>query len=72
VEGTGGLVMDVSVEQQTMGPLFGRFWPLTFAQPHSRAAAVLVDEFDAGGFQRAADRSGQVCPLNFGSLELFL
>jgi hypothetical protein len=30
------------------GPLFGQFWPLPIAQPHARAAGVLVDEFDAG------------------------
>jgi len=29
-------------------PLFGLFWPPTFAQPHTRAAAVLFDKFDAG------------------------
>ena len=28
--------------------LFGLLRPLTLAQPHARAAAVLVDEFDAG------------------------
>jgi hypothetical protein len=33
--------------QQTTGRLFGLFWPLTIAQSHTRAAAVLVDEFDA-------------------------
>jgi hypothetical protein len=27
-------------------PLFGLLWPLRFAQPHSRAAAVLVDELN--------------------------
>ena len=30
---------------------FGLYWPLTFAQAHSGAAAVLVDEFDACGFE---------------------
>ena len=33
------------------GRLFGLFWPLMFAQSHTRAAAVLVDEFDASGFE---------------------
>ena len=28
--------------------LLGLFWPLTFAQPHTGTAAILVDEFDAG------------------------
>jgi len=34
--------------QQPTGRLFGLFWPLMFAQSHTGAAAVLVDEFDAG------------------------
>jgi hypothetical protein len=33
--------------QQPTGRLFGLFWPLTIAQSHTRAAAVLVDELDA-------------------------
>jgi hypothetical protein len=37
-------------------PLFGLFWPPTFAQPHTRAAAVLADELDAGILEGAADR----------------
>jgi hypothetical protein len=37
--------------QQADGALFGLFWPLTVAQAHSWATTVLVDEFDAGGFQ---------------------
>jgi hypothetical protein len=28
--------------------LLAPFWPLTIAQLHTRAAAVFVDEFDAG------------------------
>jgi hypothetical protein len=31
--------------------LFGLFCSRMFAQSHTRAAAVLVDEFDAGHFQ---------------------
>jgi hypothetical protein len=27
--------------------LFGLFWPLTLAQPHSRATAILVDKINA-------------------------
>jgi hypothetical protein len=27
------------------------FWPLTIAQAHSRAAAILVDEFDPGAYE---------------------
>jgi hypothetical protein len=38
-----------------LGLLIG---PLTFAKANSRAAAVLVDELDAGCFQRPAN--GQV------------
>jgi len=38
------------------GRLFGLFWPLTFAQSHTRTATVLVDEFDAGQFQAAPNR----------------
>jgi len=33
------------------GRLFGLFWPLRIAQSYTRAAAVLVDEFDASHFQ---------------------
>ena len=36
--------------QQTTGRLFALFWPLRIAQSHTRATAVLVDEFDAGYF----------------------
>ena len=35
--------------------LFGLLRPLALAQAHARAASVLVDEFDAGVFQRAAE-----------------
>ena len=42
--------------QQPTGRLFGLFWPLTIAQPHARAAAVLVDEFDAGQLQGPPNR----------------
>ena len=38
------------------GYLFWLFWPVIFAQPHTRAAAVLVDEFNAGGFESAVQR----------------
>ena len=31
--------------------LFEMFWPLMFTQSHTRVAAVLVDEFDAGHLQ---------------------
>jgi hypothetical protein len=34
------------------GRLFGLFWPLTLAQSHTRAAAILVDEFNTGSFER--------------------
>jgi hypothetical protein len=33
--------------------LFELFWPLMFMQSHTRPAAVLVDEFDAGQFNAA-------------------
>jgi hypothetical protein len=33
--------------------LFEPFWPLMFTQSHTRAAAVLVDEFDASCFPGA-------------------
>jgi hypothetical protein len=45
-------------------PTYSRVWrtlggkllsSLAFAQSHTRAAAVLVDEFDAGGFESAPD-----------------
>ena len=35
--------------------LFCVFWPLTFAQSHTRTAAVFVDEFDTRGFESAPD-----------------
>jgi hypothetical protein len=35
--------------------LLGRFGPPTLPQTHSRASAVLVNEFDAGSFQSAAN-----------------
>jgi UDP-glucose/GDP-mannose dehydrogenase family, UDP binding domain len=35
--------------------LFGLFWPLTFAQSHTRSAAVLVDELDACFFKGSPD-----------------
>jgi hypothetical protein len=31
--------------------LFGLLWPLTLPQSHTRPAAVLIDEFDAGSFE---------------------
>jgi hypothetical protein len=34
------------VSAQQTGRLIGLFWPLTFAQSHTRAAAVPVDELD--------------------------
>jgi hypothetical protein len=41
-------------------PLFGLLWPLRFAQPHSRAAAVLVDELNtdrlSSGFRPVRSR----------------
>ena len=40
--------------------LFGLFWLLMFAQSHARAAAVLVDEFDAGQFQGTPDCQDRV------------
>ena len=36
----------------SVAQLFGPFCPLTFAQADTRAAAVLVDEFDASSLQR--------------------
>jgi hypothetical protein len=36
---------------QATGRLFGLLCRLTFAQSHSGAADVLVDEFDAGSFE---------------------
>jgi hypothetical protein len=36
--------------------LFWLFWPLMFAQSHTRVAAVLVDELDTGQFQGAPNR----------------
>jgi hypothetical protein len=36
--------------------LFCRFLLLAVSQSHARAAAVLVDELDAGGLQRTPDR----------------
>jgi hypothetical protein len=36
--------------------LFEPFWPLMFTQSHTRAAAVLVDEFDASCFPGAPNR----------------
>jgi hypothetical protein len=41
---------------RTAGLLFGLFWPLALAQSHSWAAAVLVDELNAGQFQGASNR----------------
>src|SRR5664280_3857491 len=38
------------------GRLFGLFWPLMFAQSHTGAADVLVDELDACQLQGAPDR----------------
>src|SRR5215472_1199816 len=35
--------------------LLGRFGPPTLPQPHSWASAVVVNEFDAGSFQSAAN-----------------
>ncbi|HMB84613.1 MAG TPA: hypothetical protein VKI40_11255 [Terriglobales bacterium] len=31
------------------------FWPLTIAQSHTRATAVLVDELDPSALERCAD-----------------
>jgi hypothetical protein len=35
--------------------LFRLFGPLTLTQTDARAAAVLVDEFEVGGFENAPD-----------------
>jgi hypothetical protein len=35
-------------ELDDVGELFGLLWPLMFAQPHTRAAAILVDQSDGG------------------------
>jgi hypothetical protein len=46
--------------------LFGPFQSLTLAQAHTGAAAVFVDEFDAGCFQGAPN--GQVVGSRHGRL----
>ena len=48
------------------GPLFVPFWLLTIAQSHTWAAAILVDEFDAGQLQGAPNR--QVVSRRHGRL----
>jgi len=37
-------------------PPLGLFLLLSFPQPHPRSSAVLIDELDAGGFERSAKR----------------
>jgi hypothetical protein len=46
--------------------LFGLVWPLAFAQSDPWAAAVLVDEFDAGQLQGPPNR--QVVSRRHGRL----
>ena len=48
--------------QQPTGHLFGLFWPLTFVQSHTRAAAVLVDEFDAGQIKCSSEHGDRLRP----------
>ena len=55
-----GLVSGFAIEARIIandgqrGALFGLLWPLTIAESHARAAAVLVNEFDAGHFARSS------------------
>ena len=46
-------------------------FPLTLAQAHSGAAAVLVDEFDAGRFQGASDRKFVGCSQRYAIFGYF-
>src|SRR5664280_1910745 len=43
--------VNIRVSSKEWRPLFWLFWPLMFAQSRTRAAAVLVNELDAGRFQ---------------------
>jgi hypothetical protein len=47
--------------------LFGLLQPLALSQAHARAAAVLFDELDAGGFKRSSDRIQCRKPRDVGS-----
>jgi hypothetical protein len=51
--------------------LFWLFWLLTLPQPDTRAATILVDEFDAGLFESLPD-DGQRRAARFGSTRLYL
>ena len=65
-----GLAMKVmpspSTEISGRSYLSGLFWPLRFTQAHARAAAVLVDELDAGQLQGPSSR--QVISRRHGRL----
>src|SRR5260370_19893628 len=41
--------------------MLGFFWSLTLSQAHPGPAAILIDEFDAGSFQSAANRQVVGC-----------